>query len=81
MVRAAALRQHLSNDPRAAMAALWREGNRNQGTRTDPTTHKADLTQIEREHTCSARMGCSGDPQNTSRQRLLILVLVVYDTR
>jgi len=38
MVKAVVLRRHLSDDQRAAMAALWNEENRKQGTRTDLTS-------------------------------------------
>ncbi|MCL0102910.1 MT-A70 family methyltransferase [Dehalococcoidia bacterium] len=38
MLKAAVLRRHLTDDQRAALAALWREENRRQGERSDLTS-------------------------------------------
>lgn len=38
MLKAAVLRRHLTDDQRAALAALWKEENKKQGERTDLTS-------------------------------------------
>jgi len=49
MLKAAVLRRHLTDDQRAAMAAMWKEENKKQGKRTDLTSeqHRSEVQVLQ----------------------------------